>query len=104
MSEIAEVDVAARDVDGVVSVTVRGEIDLATAPMLEAAFSAALEDAETGVVFDLEAVTYFGSEGIRALVTACSRATALDLQRTVRASAIVQRVLEVAGLEGLVGP
>ncbi len=104
MSEIADLEVVARDIDGVVTVSVRGEIDLVTAPRLEAAFSTALEDAKTGVVFDLGAVTYFGSEGIRALVSACSRATALDLHRTVVASPIVQRVLEVAGLEELVGP
>ena len=41
-------------------------------------------------MFDLAGVTYFGSEGIRALVSACTRADALDLRRTVVVSAIVQ--------------
>ncbi len=102
-SEIAAFDVGARDGDGVVTVLVRGEIDLVTAPRLEAAFAAALAEAETGVVFDLAGVTYFGSEGIRALVAACGRATALELRRTVIVSRIVQRILELAGLEEIVG-
>ena len=104
MSEIPELEVAARDVEGVVTVSVRGEVDLSTAPRLEAAFSSALGDAETGVVFDLREVSYFGSEGIRTLVSAWSRATALDLPATVLASAIVRRVLGVAGLEEFVAP
>ena len=104
MTEIADVEVAVRDADGIVAVSVSGEIDLATAPQLDAAFSTALDDAEVGVVFDLGGVTYFGSEGIRALVSACTRADALHLRRTIVVSPIVRRVLEVANLEELVEP
>jgi anti-anti-sigma factor len=81
------------------SVEVRGEVDLATAPDLEAVVRTALEHAPDGVVLDLAQLTFIDSSGLRALVAlakdADSRGTSLALRNLPRHA---QRVLELTGL------
>jgi anti-anti-sigma factor len=81
------------------TVTVRGEVDLATATDLEAIVRSALDGAPDGVVLDLAQLTFIDSSGLRVLVAlakdAESRGTALALRNLPRHA---QRVLELTGL------
>jgi anti-sigma B factor antagonist len=81
------------------AVTVSGELDLATAPQLEAVFEA-LEPARSDrVVVDLEAVTFLDSSGIRALVRAKRRFDRLGAALAVEAvSPPARQVLEISGV------
>lgn len=56
--------------DCVARVTVTGELDLLTAPLLEQALVAPLRTARTDLVVDLAGVTLLTSNGIRALADA----------------------------------
>jgi anti-sigma B factor antagonist len=51
-------------------VVVAGEIDMATAPMLERELTAAIDAGAAVVVLDLCAVTFFDSSGLRAAIIA----------------------------------
>jgi anti-sigma B factor antagonist len=81
------------------AVTVRGEVDLATASDLESFVRSALGEAPDGVVLDLAELTFIDSSGLRVLVAlakeAESRGTSLALHNLPRHA---QRVLELTGL------
>jgi anti-sigma B factor antagonist len=81
------------------TVTVRGEVDLATASDLESFVRSALVEAPDGVVLDLAQLTFIDSSGLRVLVAlakdAESRGTALALRNLPRHA---QRVFELTGL------
>ncbi len=92
-------DVGATPANGLRTVTVRGEVDLATAPDLEACVRQALDDAPRGVVLDLEGLTFIDSSGLRALVSvskdAGARGASVGLRNVPRHA---QRVLDLTGL------
>ena len=80
-------------------VTVSGELDLATAPRLEAIFEALEPAPSDRVVVDLAAVTFLDSSGIRALVRAKRRLDDLRAALVVDgASPSARQVLEIAGV------
>ncbi|MGW0100292.1 STAS domain-containing protein, partial [Nocardia sp. NPDC003354] len=60
--------------DGVTVLTVTGEVDLATAPALDAAIEAILADRPAALVIDLTAVGFLASAGMATLVAAHQRA------------------------------
>ncbi len=86
---------------GVLVVDVSGELDMATAPVVEEFVRRRLDGAGRTLVLDLSAVTFLGSTGINLLIalrTACEDAgTAL---RLVANTKVVLRPLEVADLTG----
>jgi anti-sigma B factor antagonist len=51
-------------------IVVTGEIDMATAPMVERALSEAIEAGDGAVVLDLCEVSFFDSSGLRAAIVA----------------------------------
>ncbi len=61
-------DVERSTVDGRPALTVRGELDLATAPQLRAAVDAILATGPRGLVVDLSPTTFLDSSGARTLV------------------------------------
>lgn len=85
--------------DGVVTVTVVGEVDTFTAPVLRSTLDSQLEQSPQELVIDLSGVQFLGSAGLAVLVetqkSARSREVALRLIATTRA---VTRPLEVTGL------
>ena len=85
--------------DGVVTVTVVGEVDTFTAPVLRASLDTQLEQSPRELVIDLSGVQFLGSAGLAVLVetqkAARSRDVGLRLIATTRA---VTRPLEVTGL------
>jgi anti-anti-sigma factor len=80
-------------------VTVAGDVDIVTAPELEAVFEA-IEPAPTDrVLIDLEAVTFLDSSGIRALVRAKRRLDGFGAPLVVDGiSAPARQVLEISGV------
>ncbi len=85
--------------DGVVTVTVVGEVDTFTAPVLRTTLDTQLEAQPSDLIIDLSGVQFLGSAGLAVLVetqkTARSREVGLQLIATTRA---VTRPLEVTGL------
>ena len=75
-----------------VTVTVAGEVDMATA---DALFQAATPDHVTGATVDLRAVTFFDSAAIHALIRLAER---FPDGFEVIPSAPVRRVLDISGL------
>jgi anti-anti-sigma factor len=78
-----------------------GEVDLDTAPLLQAALLDAV-DRHPVVCCDLSDVTFLSAAGLTALLTAYQRAQETGSRLTVRgAHGITRRVLQVAGVEQL---
>jgi anti-anti-sigma factor len=96
-----EFSIAASDRDGRAHLTLRGELDLATAPELEHIVNDRL-DAGSDVVVDLRGLEFMDSSGIRVLVAAHARAartgTRLIVVRPAAGSA-VSKIVEVSGLD-----
>jgi len=88
--------------EGVRAISVRGELDLSTAPELEAPLEEALDSGEGSVLVDLSQCEFIDSTGIALIVRAWQR---LDSGGNGRALVIctgneqVRRVLEITGLE-----
>ena len=61
-------DVERSTVDGRQALTVRGELDLATAPQLRAAVDALLATSPRGLIVDLSPTKFLDSSGARCLV------------------------------------
>jgi anti-anti-sigma factor len=87
--------------DGRVYVSLRGELDLATAPELEQLVNDSLDGGEQ-VVVDLRGLEFMDSSGIRVLVAAHARAkrtgTRLVVVRPGTDSA-VSKIVDVSGLD-----
>ncbi|HMI81496.1 MAG TPA: STAS domain-containing protein [Solirubrobacterales bacterium] len=99
----APFEVRAGDAEqGVRTISVRGELDLSTAPELEGPLEEALESGEGSVLIDLSQCEFIDSTGIALIVRAWQR---LDSGENGRALVIcsqndqVRRVLEITGLE-----
>lgn len=81
------------------AVTVSGELDLATAPQLEAVFEGLEPTSSDRVVVDLEAVTFLDSSGIRALVRAKRRLDGIGAPLVIDGiSPAARQVLELSGV------
>ena len=84
-------------VAGAVLVTVAGEVDVATAPELQAHLN---QTTARAVLVDLNAVSFLGSHGLAALVEAHSEARARGsaLCIVLDGNGVVRRSLEITGL------
>jgi anti-sigma B factor antagonist len=87
----------AYEIDGVAVVAVRGEIDLVTAPQLEAAVEQAILDhgAPRPLLVDLEECTFMDSTGLALLLRAQDR-LGEDLAVVCRPASAAARLLELA--------
>jgi anti-sigma B factor antagonist len=84
--------------DDAVVLVVTGEIDIATAPVLEARLTEAEERDATSVIVDLDRVSFMDSTGLQVLVAhALSRDNGNRLFLT-RGSPQVQRLFTVSGM------
>ena len=100
----APFEVKVGDLDrGVRTISVRGELDLSTAPDLEGPLEQALKSGEGSVLIDLSQCEFIDSTGIALIVRAWQRLDGGD--GNGRALVIcsqndqVRRVLEITGLE-----
>jgi anti-anti-sigma factor len=93
--------ISADERGGRVHVTLRGELDLATAPEFEALLQERIDGGHE-VVVDLRSLQFMDSSGIRVLVAAHARAgrlgTRLVIVRPDRTSPVA-KIIEVSGLD-----
>ena len=94
--------IAADDRDGRAFLTLRGELDLATAPEFEQLINERIDEGRE-IVVDLRPLEFMDSSGIRVLVAAHTRAgrsgTKVYVVRPEPASAVA-KIVEVSGLDG----
>jgi anti-sigma B factor antagonist len=92
---------AAQSDDGVRVISVRGELDLSTAPELEGPLEEAVSAADASVLIDLSECEFIDSTGIALIVRAWQRLDGDGENKVVICSANeqVRRVLEITGLE-----
>jgi len=87
---------------GVRTISVRGELDLSTAPDLDVPLENALETGEGSVLIDLCQCEFIDSTGIALIVRAWQRLDGGDNGRSLvlcSQNDQVRRVLEITGLE-----
>lgn len=87
---------------GVRTISVRGELDLSTAPELESPLDQALENDQGSVLIDLTQCEFIDSTGIALIVRAWQRLQGDNNGRTLvlcSQNDQVRRVLEITGLE-----
>lgn len=85
--------------DGIAVLTVRGEVDLATVPALEAAIDDALAAQPAALVVDLSAVEFLASAGLQTLVTTQERVRASAHFAVVAEGAATSRPIQLTGLD-----
>jgi anti-anti-sigma factor len=91
--------VRAREIAGVAVVAVEGEIDVDTADIVLDALRLGFESGSPAVVADLTEVTFFGSTGISALITAHELAGEHTTKfHVVAPHRAVKRPLQVTGV------
>ena len=87
---------------GVRTISVRGELDLSTAPELEGPLDQTLESGEGSVLIDLSQCEFIDSTGIALIVRAWQRLSSGENGRALvicSQNDQVRRVLEITGLE-----
>jgi anti-anti-sigma factor len=85
--------------DSVTLISVRGELDLSTAPELSELTTRLLEQGDSRLVYDLSGLTFCDSTGLTVFVRAKNRIDEIGGRLSLAApSPIVHRVLDVSGL------
>ncbi|MEU8899496.1 STAS domain-containing protein [Nocardia sp. NPDC048505] len=92
-------EISARTEGAAVVAAVRGEIDMASAPELEAGLVAALRPAPATLIVDLSGVGFLGSAGLSVLLGVSRAHPELDLR--IVATAVARRPMELTGLDQL---
>jgi anti-sigma B factor antagonist len=83
-------------------VAVRGELDAATGPSLSAAVSALTTDGLSGVVVDLDHVSFVDSKGLSSLLESHREATQHDMTLTVvNLQPAVARLFRMTGCDAV---
>lgn len=102
MSEPQEFGVEVTTDDGLTVVSVRGEVDLYTAPKLREQLDEAVQGQTPNVVVDLAQLDFIDSTGLGVLVGALKQARASGGDVTLRnAGRSTHKILEIAGLTEL---
>jgi anti-sigma B factor antagonist len=95
---VLDVDVA--HVDAACVIRLQGELDIATAPMLEDSLRSVLGRNPSSITLDLDSVGFIDSMGLRALLAAAQRSRENGDRLRIRCGAgAVRRLIEVAGAE-----
>ena len=85
--------------DDVVVISVAGELDMATAPQLQAPIDELLGQGHKRLIFDLSEVSFCDSTGLSVFVRAKNSCDAVDGEvRLAEPQRGVMRILEVSGL------
>ena len=101
-------DVGRTTIAGRPGLTVRGELDLSTAPLLAATVEQALAAAPTALVIDLTPTAFIDSSGARQLVRSARAAQTADVEvhvvcpRTNRGARLVIDLLDLGAIVPIV--
>ena len=99
MSDQLECEIGRALVGEPLVVTVKGEVDLATAPELEATVQRAFEIVPASVLLDLAGMSFIDSSGLRVLVALSNEARSRDATLALRnVPRHAERVLDLTGL------
>ncbi|GAB2632316.1 STAS domain-containing protein [Nocardia goodfellowii] len=90
-------EIGSRTEAATVIVAVRGEIDMASAPQLEAGLNEVLRKSPTTVVVDMSDVGFLGSAGLSVLLGASRSYPSTDLR--IVATDAARRPMELTGLD-----
>ena len=88
--------------DGMVVVTVTGEIDLMTASMLETTIDEAIESGPAVLILDLSAVTFLASVGLQTLVVTHDRMSPTGRFAVVADGPATSRPIQLIKLDEMV--
>jgi anti-sigma B factor antagonist len=84
---------------GIHRLTPVGELDLATAPLLESAFNTVFRDADAAmIVVDLTELSFMDSTGIALLIRMHGACADVDRLRVINGSPAVERMLDLTGV------
>jgi anti-sigma B factor antagonist len=91
-------EISSTSVDGAIRVSLRGELDLASARQMEEHFASIEEQSPSRVVVDLAGLAFIDSSGLRVLLLADARASERGYELVLLAGQEpVQRVFEMTG-------
>jgi anti-sigma B factor antagonist len=94
-----QLQIALRREEARVVVALDGELDMASAPLLQGAIDDAQLDADTMLVLDLQSLQFIDSTGLRAILALRERCRERDQQFAItRGSPQVQRLLDITGV------
>lgn len=96
----ARLDVTVGQLGPVTVVTARGEVDLATASLLENSLDEALAHRPASLVVDLSDVSFLAAVGMNVLLTARRRGGSATSMVAVADGPYTRRPMEVVGLSG----
>jgi anti-anti-sigma factor len=82
-------------------VSVLGDVDISTAPQLDACIQRRISAGKREIALDLESCSYLDSEGIKVLIKALRALSGQGRVLICGARGAVRRVLEISGLDGL---
>lgn len=92
-------EVTTSTADGVATVMLEGELDIATAPLLDATLADVERNGTGTVLLDLARVQFIDSTGLRSLLSARQRAEAAGRKlRLANLPVDVERVFDVTGV------
>jgi len=89
-----------RDSSGVLTLSIAGELDLASVEAVHEIIDQVLNGGPERVVFDLGGLTFMDSSGIAMMLQVCKRVDNVEVRN---ATPIVRRVIEVTGLVEVLG-
>ena len=88
--------------EGVVVVTIGGEIDLSTAPAFEAAIAGALDDDPPVLVIELSEVRFMASVGLRILAATQEKVSKSARVAIVADNPATSRPMQLTGLDKII--
>ncbi|GAB7148638.1 STAS domain-containing protein [Mycobacterium riyadhense] len=94
--------IAERQVDRAIVLTVSGEVDMLTAPRLDAAIHTALAAKPPTLIVDLSKVEFLASAGISVLVAAHAEALPRTRFAVVADAAATSRPIKLMGIDAVV--
>jgi len=96
MEHVFDIDIDRRE--RVTVLTVSGEVDLATAPLLDERLTEAIADGEATVIVNLDRVSFMDSTGLQVLIAHATPGRNGDRVRLTKGSAQVQKLFRVSGI------
>lgn len=100
--DLGQLSMRSRRGDEIHTISLIGELDLATAGDVQAELERVEATDASAIVLDLSALTFMDSTGVRLLVTAHARSRADSSRLTLlRGGTAVQRVMELSGVDVL---